>query len=393
MNKLIITSFDDRLVSVEIEDGVPVAIYPEPLADGPKLGSIYVGKVKNILPNINSAFVEIAPGENCFLSLKNLGTPIYVKKSKAMELKIGDELLVQVSKEAMKTKLPSVTTDLNISGQYFVFTLGNKQISYSKKYTTSERTLMMAYIKEKTLPESYGVVCRTSAVKVNKDVRDLEWNRLVQQMDQLVYHGRQRTCHSQLYQKSSVYMQKATSLLGNQVAQIVTDKADVYEYLINELGHRCCDQITITHYTDDYSLANLYGFIKLKDQLLNRKIWLKSGGYLVFDYTEACIVIDVNSGKNIRGNNKRTLINEINGEAAHMIARHLRLRNLSGICIIDFIDMKDENDKLALMNTLKRAVAKDPIPTQVVDLTKLNLVEVTRKKINQPLHEIFHQNY
>ena len=171
---------------------------------------------------------------------------------------------------------------------------------------------------------------------------------------------------------------------GKEATEVITDDKEIFDEYVN-----CYDEHNIILYTDEMvSMSNLYNLKSLTDKALNSKAYLKSGAYLVIETTEAMTVIDVNTGKAIRGNNTEEYKYKINDEAAREIARQIRLRNLSGIIIIDFISMKNSEYDKMLLNRLSEYVSTDSIPTKVVDITKLGLVELTRKKVRKPLHEV-----
>ncbi|MBQ9610017.1 MAG: ribonuclease E/G [Lachnospiraceae bacterium] len=351
------------------------------------LGNVYVGRVSNILNNINAAFVDVSADLSCYLSLED-----YRGKEK---LKIGSLIPVQISKDSIKTKQPSVTADISLTGKNVVIhTYEMVGISSKIKENEVRERLKSVFadalkafdIVKKCRDISYGAVIRTDAAGAAYEVIKDEIIALLTRLDDMLYGARYLKAYSKIYINEPAYIKSMNEYAGREDTEVVTDDKDIYEEYAEYYN-----EADIRLYNDEMvSLANLYNLKSLTDKALNKKVYLNSGAYLVIEPTEAMTVIDVNSGKAIRGNNTEEYIYKINNEAAKEIARQIRLRNLSGIIVIDFINMKNVDYNKMLMDDLNEYVAKDSIPTNVVDITKLGLVELTRKKIRKPLHEMAH---
>lgn len=352
------------------------------------LSNIYIGRVENIVHNIQAAFIEIEDGIKCYYSLEDNQNPIFTKKNGKKPLNIGDELLVQVSKEALKTKAPTVTSNLNFTGKYFVLTTGIQKVGYSNKLNKSEKNELQKSI-EKLDISSYGIVIRTNAKFASSEQLEHEWIQLLNLCNELLKIAPYRTCFSLLYQAPPKYLDPLKSSYSELIDEIVTDQKDIYlemQEMLNETHSSKKENLKL--YQDKLlPLKKLYSLEKHIESALRERVWLKSGAYIIIQPTEAFISIDVNTGKFDGKKQYQETFLKINIEAAKEIAKQLRLRNLSGICVIDFIDLEQEEDKKILMNSFKKFLEKDPIPTTLVGMSKLNLVELTRKKIRKSIYQ------
>lgn len=352
------------------------------------IGNIYVGKVKNIVKNIDAAFVEVKKGVLCFLPLADAENAIFVNHKESNRLMIGDELLVQVLKDGIKTKAPVVSTNLNFTGRYFVFTTKRKEeIGISNKLNADDGKRLQEYVRKKDA--KFGVIVRTNAQNASEDELDREFEYLKEIYDKVVTYGVHKTVFSLLMQDEAPYIKQLRNIRKDELEEIVTDDQEIFEQAQCFLRfHQPEDLDKLRLYDDSsYSLWKLYGMETILDNAVRNRVWLKSGGYLVIEPTEALTVVDVNTGKYDGNKNAAGTFLKINEEAAVETAKQLRLRNISGIIIIDFIDMKSEEDQQAVLSVLNRELKKDPVKASLVDMTKLNLAEVTRKKIKKSLRE------
>ncbi len=354
----------------------------------PVLGNIYVGKVHRILKNINAAFVETAPGVFCYLPLDSMKNPVYVKKTPAKKIAAQDELLVQVQKEAVKTKVPMVSTNLNLTGRYAVLTTENTTVGISSKLDKQTRAHYRELLENRETTE-YGIIVRTNAKNASDEVVLSEIDFLAEQMRQIISHAPNRTCFSCVHRTVPKYLAFLKNAHPETLDEIVTDLPQIFDEVRSYCGqYRDLKNIPLRLYDDPmFSLANLYNLNKQMERATQKKIWLKSGGFLVIEPTEALTVIDVNTGKSVSGKDPQKHFRQINLEASKEIARQLRLRNISGIIIIDYIDLESKEDQQELLDFLKKQVRPDPVPVRVHDITRLNLVEVTRKKVEKSLLE------
>lgn len=388
MKQFVFTEWNKKKLGILFEDGKAMEIRCYE-ADS-ILGNVYRARVSNLSPNINAAFVDIKKGESCYLSMDDYH---------GEKLKVGDLVTVQVVRDKIKTKRYAVTTDISLQGDYAVTTLF-APVGVSSKITDSARkkelkTLMQNlliaeqdaqfYLAEGNVAEierikklTLGGIIRTQA----EHAEDAAITREIEGQARLLYsimkkseYATQYTC---LYHTEVEYIKDIRRMHALQDVEIVTDIPEVTE-AISE----------IPLYADEYTLTLRYSLASLLEKTLSKRAYLKSGAYLVIEPTEAMTVIDVNSGKSIKGKNAEEQFLKINIEAAKEIARQLRLRNISGIVMIDFINMKEESHNHELMKNLAEYVRTDPVRTTVVDMTKLGLVELTRQKGKRALHEVF----
>lgn len=352
------------------------------------LGNIYIGRVVNIVENLQAAFIEIRKGFACFYSMQELQNPVFTKKNGKKPLCIGDELLVEVVKEQIKTKPPMVSTNLNFPGKYLVLTNGNRELGVSRKLPREVRERLKKLIQP-YFTEEYGIVIRTNAQTAGEEEILAELEVLKRNREELMQSAQHRTAFSLLRRSDPYYIRYIQGLQFSQVERITTDDPEVYENLSAYLEQRDEPELPkLERYEDSMvSLSTLYSLKHELDRVLEKKVWLPSGGYLVIEPTEALTVIDVNSGKNIKKKQKEEMILSINTEAAVEIARQLVLRNISGIIVIDFIDMEQKDHQEKLLHVLRTEIKKDKIPTTLVDITRLGLVELTRKRVQKSLKE------
>lgn len=373
MKQFVFTQFKNHKMGFLFEDGKVTDI--RCYEDASILGNIYVARVSNLSPNINAAFVDIQKQESCYLSMDDYhGAP----------LKTGDLVFVQVIRDKIKSKRYAVTTDLSIQGDYTVATL-HAPIGVSAKISNPSRrrelkALMQAEITRvwTKRKETVGGIIRTQAEQAEDAQIIEELGQQLQTLDAILERAKYATQYSCLYQTELAYIKDIRRYRELQEVEILTDVPAVVE-AIPEL----------TLYKEAYALSLRYSLEGLMEKVLAKRVYLKSGAYLVIEPTEAMTVIDVNSGKSIKGKNAEEQFLKINIEAAKEIARQLRLRNLSGIIMVDFISMKEESNKQALLSRLAEFVRMDTMRTTVVDMTKLGLVEITRQKERRALHEIF----
>lgn len=391
LSKLIITNLtchgkEILFAALEEQGRISQLTFSE-TASGGILGNIYVGKVQNIVKNIHAAFIEIADGIMCYYSLDDKAEPVFTNPKKDSVMKIGDEVIVQVSKEGMKTKLPSVTSNLNFTGRYLVLTSQRKELGFSGKLNKEEKKRIREFL-EGAMPENAGIIVRTNARNAKKEEILEELKNLQSRYEALLKKGRSRVCFSLLEEHMPEYLQTLQNVYTQTLDEIVTDDAEVFQAVQNYLNCYGEYRLPLRFYEDKLlPLSKLYSLESVLERSLQERVWLKSGGFLVIQPTEAFVCIDVNTGKFSGKKEIQETFRKINLEAAKEIAWQLRLRNLSGIILIDFINMEDQEDKRELLHTLQIYLNQDPIKSTVIDITPLNIVEVTRKKVRKPLLE------
>lgn len=390
-----------RIFSFLLNGSKAVEIHCDACREDSILDEIYIGKVQNIVKNISAAFVEIAPGTVCYLPLEDLKHPVYTKKGTSHNIQQGDELLVQVKREGIKTKAPAVTTNLTLHGKYALLTTGNTQISVSSKLSKEEKERLVRVVKDNSSADNgsleemsageraYGWLLRTNAGGASPEVIKKDLLRLQAKYEELIKTAQYRTCFSCLLARPSAYLKRMSDLYTEEVDEILTDDRELFEQMTEYFQENQPEDTAKLRFYEDRLLPmeKLYSLDHHLKEALGERVWLKSGGYLVIQPTEALTVIDVNTGKFTAGKKKEAAFLKLNQEAALESARQIRLRNLSGIVIIDFINMEETESETQLLRTLDGALRLDPIRTTLVDMTKLSLVEITRMKKERPLHE------
>lgn len=384
-HELVITTYQEHMYSCYYEDGTLTELYRlSDMADTVRLGNIYVGRIQNVVKNLNAAFVEIQPGTICYYSLQE-HTPYYLNaKKQGTTPAIGDEILVQVTKEAMKTKAPTVDSSFRLTGNLTVVTLSSTKVMVSKKLPKDETIAAIKEQLEPLVPDGYGIILRTNAYEQSISAIQAEAMKLLKQLQSIIEHAACHTVYSCLYQERSSLLQLLDDYKNDSLTRITTDLPEIYEEL-SEYLHPAEQQRLFFHETKLQPLYAIYRLDRDIKELSGTRVWLKSGAYLLIEQTEAMVVIDVNTGKAVNRKEKQQHLLQVNREAATEIARQLRLRNLSGIIVIDFIDMEQLDSKQLLIEHLCRELKRDRIPTRFMDMTALNLVELTRKKVRKPL--------
>ena len=391
--KIIITETKGRRLTALFENNKVVELHYSSDKTKPyRLGEIYVGKVKKILPNKAGAFVEIGNHMECYYSLEEKCTPIFTAKYGKNALVAGDELLVQIHTEALKTKQPSVTGNLSFTGKYAVITSGNHTAGVSNKLGKVKKEELLAWWKETapSFPGKFGIIFRTNAGEAPKDQILTDIQKLYTEYEQIIQYGKTRTCFSCIRKAEDSAISILRDVRQDSLKEIVVDavceNGELYRETESFLKRELPEDLSLLRpYTDaSYPLVKCYNLEQETNLALLERVWMKSGAYLVIQPTEALTVIDVNSGKCQK---KKQAFLQVNYEAAEEAARQIRLRNLSGIILIDFINLSDMSEKEALMKHLQEELYLDRNPGKVVDMTKLQLVEITRKKIRKTLTE------
>lgn len=396
--KLVIVSYQQKDISVILHDNrlYSLKVYAE--NDASILGNIYIGKVQNIAQNIQAAFVEVGDKKLCFLPLSDAKHAYVRNRKKDGSLRCGDEILVQVEKDAVKTKQPVVTTKISLSGKYIVLSMGSLRTGFSKKLPKEKKEAFLEYlISCGILTEDgnctlagCGIVVRTNAENLSPEefgqLKE-EYQSLCKLFQTILGRAKHSACFTQLSEKKVLVAEDIKNYYEKDYDEIITDIPRVYGALTG--GTNLPMKKPVRIYEDEYSLLKLYSLKTKINELLGKNVWLKSGAYLVIEPTEALTVIDVNTGKFIKkASDTDETFFQVNAEAAKECARQLRLRNISGMVMIDFINMKSAEKREALLQLLRAETIKDEVQTDVIDYTALGLVEVTRKRVGRPLREV-----
>lgn len=362
-------------------------------------GNIIKGKVENILPGMESAFVNIGKNKNSFLYVNDLREFEEkfldgIKNSdKPIEeiLKVGDEVVVQVIKEPRGSKGARVTTHYTIPGKYLVLMPNNDYIGVSKKIKDEEERERLVRIVKDIKPEKVGVIIRTDALGKDEIYFEREIEYLIRKWEEIERKMNKIPVGEVLYNDNNLIRRVVRDIFNHDVDELIINDENSYWDIIDYIAAFSDSSLNlkVKLYAKEKCIFEEYNVWRELNQALNTTVWLKCGGYLVIEKTEALISIDVNTGKNIGIHNLEETVLQTNLDAAKEIAIQLRLRNLSGIIIIDFIDMKFEEDKELLIKTLGEALEKDRIKNNIVHFTDLGLIEMTRKRVGNPLSNDF----
>ena len=390
--KYLIEAYSGRILSVLLgEDGRAVEIRADSRIDGLKLGDICIGRVERVAANTGACFVEVARGIKGYLPLDDLSAPRYTRKGSSPKVQQGDELIVQVSREAFGTKDMSLTTKLQLSGRYLLLEMSGTGLGISRKIQEERRRALREHLfSEQTLEEmrqqlgSCGVIVRTNAEHAPDEEIRKELQNLTGAMHQLLLTAPYRPAYTVLFRQPDRWLKRIESVQAEKLKEILTDDRHLYETLKDYLPPYLKEKLRF--YQDPMiSMHNVFSLTRELSRALCRKVNMKSGANLVIEQTEALVSIDVNSAHSINGRDKEKAVLKVNMEAAEECARQIRLRNLSGMILVDFINMEEKESYDQLMRHLAQATAQDPMQVKVEDLTALGLVEMTRKKVEVPL--------
>mgnify|MGYP003367023826 CR=1 FL=1 len=365
--EIVITRFGDHLVSMLLKDGHPVEFQCVSEKNKVDIGNIYIGVVKNVVKNINGAFVEFDQDEIGFLSMRH------------RRYKAGDEVLVQIKKEATEEKRPMLSDQIELTGKYLVLTSDKLSVGISNKIHQKEKKQELKEMAEPLVTQEYGFILRTEAAKADKEDVLMEADQLSAKYHEIVSKRQYRKALHLVDTNYDALEVLVHDIKPGSIDRIVTDQEEVGEQL-KEKGY----EVSLCSYMAG-DIERRYRFRHYLSEVFKRKIFMKSGGFLYIEQTEAMAVIDVNTGKSIGKKNQEAHIKKINLEAAKEAARQIRLRNLSGIIMIDFIDMKSKDDEKELLQVMQHYLNGDSKKAVAVDITKLGIMEITRKKEKNPI--------
>ena len=340
-------------------------------------GEIYLGTVKNIVPGIKSAFIDIGLSVNAFMSLDSNSN-----------IKQGQEVIVEVLKEAIGDKGPKVTCDFSIPGKYAVISSKGKGISRSKRILDEvKRTNLMNEIQPK--PEGL-ITLRTNAAFGEFDDIKNEIDLLYERYLSILQKGKFLNKPQRIYGENLLLNKILRDNINNETKNIYVNTKEDHEVACDYIN--IGEEVKVHLYDDERSLFDYYHIEKEILSLRHKKVQLNSGGWIIIDKTEAMYVIDVNSGKHTKGKQTERVAEETNKEAALEIARQIRLRNLGGIILIDFIDMRNDEDKQQVLNILSKGLEKDKKRTTIYPFTELNLVQISRTRSGKSIFEYIEED-
>lgn len=401
MDKKIIVNCNNRATRVAIlESGKLVELYIERPLEHRIIGNLYKGIVANVLPGMQAAFVDIGLEKNAFLYVDDVYTDIFNDEKpppsrSAIDklLKVGEEIIVQVVKEPFGSKGARVTGQVTLPGRYLVLVPGADYIGVSRRIESQVEKERLRREAGRIRPAEMGLIVRTVAEGTDEPslVQDLEF--LVQLWHRVLARFQQKTAPAILYQDLALTCRIARDLFVEDFTSFLIDNEHEYEK-VREILDCFSPQLKnkVSYYNHAEPIFERFDVEKELEKALQGQVWLKSGGYLVFDETEALTVIDVNTGRYTGRRNLAETILKTNLEAAEEIARQIRLRDIGGIIIVDFIDMTIEDHRRKVLGKLNESIRQDRTKTYVLGLTSLGLVEMTRKKVRQDLAEVLQQH-
>ena len=401
MKDIIINKNEDgsNLIAL-VENGKLIEKYDDDESIKANEGNIYCGIVRDLLPGMQSAFVDIGEDKNAFIHIKDVIPKVSnvtgnkdenLEKYKIKDyLKVNMPVLVQVKKSEENLKGARVSTHISITGRLSVLMINVDFITVSQKIENKEERARLKKLASEILSElnensKYGLILRTSAqgkekAEIEKDVADLIeiWKKIKAAYDENLKDKRPQL----IFQNYDVISKFLVSVLETDVDRVIVNSKNTYETVLEYLKKIGKENVEVV-LNENEDLTQMHDIAGQIEEMKERKIWLKCGGFITIDKTEALTAIDINSGKftGKKNSSKENTIYKVNQEATVEIAKQLRLRNISGIIVIDYIDMEEEQDRKNIMNLLEKELKKDRSKTQIMGFTKLDLLEMTRKKL------------
>ena len=395
--EMLVRQIADRTQIAVIEDGIMVEHYVNRNSNVSYVGNVYLGRVQNVLPSMEAAFVDIGKGRNAVLYAGEVNwdaAGISESQPRKIEtvLKTGQPVLVQVTKDPIGQKGARLTSQISLPGRHVVYVPGGGMSGISKRLPEEERARLKSILKN-LIPEEAGVIVRTAAEGVSEEDLTKDVARLKAQWEDIYAKSQNPNFHAPaaLYQEPDLAVRVIRDIFNEDFRKLTVQGSTAWDEITNYLGFIAPE---LTQKIEKYTgTGDLFADFRVEEQLakaFDRKVYLPSGGSLVIDRTEAMVVIDVNTGKFIgKGGNLEETVTKNNLEAAEEIARQLRLRDLGGIVVIDFIDMILESNREAVLRRLVECLGRDRTKHQVAEVTSLGLVQMTRKRVGQGLIEAF----
>jgi ribonuclease E len=391
---MVVRQHADRTQIAVLEDGVLVEHYVDKASHQSYVGNVYLGKVQNVLPSMEAAFVDIGKGRNAVLYAGevNFDASGLEGESKRIEsaLKSGQSILVQVTKDPIGHKGARLTSQVSLPGRYLVYVPGASMTGISRKLPDTERSRLKQILKQ-VMPENAGVIVRTAAEGASEEELSRDVARLSAQWEAIEKKSKTAIAPDLLYSEPDLTLRVVRDIFNEDFSDLVIasdSEWDLVDEYVRYVAPHLADRLQ--RWDDDKDVFAAYRIDEQLAKALERKVWLPSGGSLVIDHTEAMTVIDVNTGKFTgQGGNLEQTVTRNNLEAAEEIVRQLRLRDLGGIIVIDFIDMVLESNRELVLRRLLECLARDRTKHQVAEVTSLGLVQMTRKRVGSGLLEAF----
>lgn len=391
MLEVIVSKKNENKQIALVENGKLVEIYDENENDNKNEGNIYMGVVRDILPGMQAAFLDIGTEKNSFIHLKDILPQEDQKNEKANKkveqdikkvVKPNDRILVQVKKDSNAKKGARVSAHISLVGRLTVLMPNTDIITISQKIENEAERQRLLQIVKGILPENTGIVIRTAAYKKSKEEIEKDINLLLAKWEKINGDAAKcKTAPQLIFKNPGITEKLIIDLADEKIEKIIFDDKKEYEHISQMLKEYGIENSTKLELNEKDNISDLYEIERQKEKLEARKIWLNCGGFITIDQTEALTAIDVNTGK-YRGNSSlEDTVYKVNYEATIEVARQLRLRDIGGIIIIDYIDMQKQENKDKIEKLLKQELKNDRAKTQVEGFTRLDLMELTRKHI------------
>ena len=391
---MVVRSKNGRIQIAVLEDNVLVEHYVARNQDASLIGNVYLGRVQNVLPSMEAAFVDIGRGRNAVLysgevdwdAVETGNQPRRIE----LALKSGDRVLVQVTKDPVGHKGARLTSQISLPGRYLVYVPGGAMNGISRKLPDTERARLKRILKE-VLPESSGVIVRTAAEGATEDQLTRDVQRLTSQWEHISSQLEKIQAPALLHSEPDLLVKIVRDVFNEDFSRMLIQGDEAYSTITSYLTGVAPDLLErVEKYEDEQDPFDAFRVTEQIEKALDRKVWLPSGGSLVIDRTEAMTVVDVNTGKFVgSGGNLEETVTKNNLEAAEEIVRQLRLRDIGGIIVVDFIDMVLESNRDLVLRRLIECLSRDRTKHQVAEVTSLGLVQMTRKKLGLGLLETF----
>ncbi len=395
MQEIIINQDNERNKIVAIcENGKLVEKYEEKIGQERLEGNIYLGKVENVLLGMQAAFVDIGTGKNTFIHIKDVIPKVSNETGNKNEtlskydiknyIRSGMPILVQVKRDSTNKKGARVSTHISLPGRFIVLMPDTEFITISKKIEKEVEKKRLLEIVKNSLPKGYGVIVRTSAQGRQKELIEQDIQKVIQEYEEIQRNVQELAKKEKfeptlLYANDGIVGKILTDLVDQDLIRIITNHVEIAKEVTQFLKDTGLEGKIKLELKQNENVLTMYDVGEQIEKTNNRKIWLKCGGFITIDKTEALTAIDVNSGKYIGNKDLEQTVYTVNKEASIEIAKQLRLRDIGGIIIIDYIDMEKQETKEKILETLEEALKKDRSKTQIIGFTPLDLLEMTRK--------------
>jgi ribonuclease E len=392
---MLITEIGDRDQIAVLEDRVLVEHYITRAGARSMVGNIYLGKVQNVLPGMEAAFVDLGRGRNAVLYAGEVSYDEEVEGSETPRiekiLRAGQNVLVQVTKDPMGGKGARLTQEVSLPGRYLVLVPGSPDVfGISRRLPDEERRRLKEILKKVKSPE-HGMIVRTAAEGADGEDLTADFERLVSEWTDIDKSAKKGKAPRLLYEEPELTVRVVRDLFtGGEFKEMITDSVPIYDQVVAYLKGVAPELVSkVKMHEGKLPILEAYHASEQIHKALERKVWLPSGGYIVIDKTEAMTVIDVNTGKHVGKANLEETVTKTNLEAAEEVARQLRLRDIGGMIVVDFIDMLMDRNKEKVIDAVRGAMARDKTRSQVFDISPLGILEITRKRVSAGLLESF----